>query len=166
MTAKRIGIVLAALALLVAVGLVSSHWEAGRQPAICQVCGRVIPQQTEFRMVKADGGSLDACCARCAMHYMVDHPDAVSHAWATDFASGRKIRAQSAYYDEGGDVQYCTRHDPSVERSPEGVRERTYDRCLPTLVAFANREEAESYRQKHGGRVLTYEEALASVRGQ
>ena len=53
-----------------------------------------------------------------------------------------------------------------MEREPEGVRVRVYDRCLPTLVAFATRDEAETYRQQHGGRILTYTEAVESVRAQ
>jgi nitrous oxide reductase accessory protein NosL len=38
-----------------------------------------------------------------------------------------------------------------------------YDRCLPALVTFKTRAEAETYRKEHGGRVLTYAEAVQSV---
>jgi hypothetical protein len=166
MKARHIGILIAVLAALATVAFVSSRWEARREPALCQICGRQISKQTEFRMTKADGVMLDACCARCAMHYMLDHPGTVKDAWATDYTSGRKIVAASAYYDEGGNVQYCTVHAPRVEREPEGMRVRTYDRCLPTLVAFATRDDAAAYQHEHGGRVLTYQEALDGVRSQ
>lgn len=166
MKTKRVLLFLTALAAILAVGWMSSRWMTSRQPEICQICSRQIPQQTEFRMVKNDGGSLDACCPRCAMHYLVDHPDAIRQAWATDYYSREKIAAESAYYDEGGDVQYCTAHAQPFQRAPEGVEVRTYDRCLPTLVAFRTRQEADTYRQQHGGRVLTFTEALESVRGQ
>jgi hypothetical protein len=43
---------------------------------------------------------------------------------------------------------------------------REYDRCLPTLVAFKTAQEAEAFQQRHGGRVLNYTQALASVRAQ
>jgi hypothetical protein len=132
---------------------------------MCQVCGRDIPKQTAYRLDTAEG-TIKTCCPTCAMHYVLHHPETVRQALATDFTSGRMIPAANAYYDEGGDVQYCTAHHPPVERGPQGVNVRVYDRCLPTLVAFAAREDAETYRQQHGGRVLTYDEALAAVRSQ
>jgi hypothetical protein len=76
------------------------------------------------------------------------------------------IPATSAYYDEGGDVQYCTARHPPVERGLHGVRMRVYDRCLPTLVAFNTRQEAQAYQQQHGGRILSYAQALAAVKEQ
>ena len=110
-------------------------------------------------------GALTACCPRCAMHYMQDHPAEIRGARATDYSSGRLIDAKAAYYNEGGNLQYCTLHNPAVERGPnDGVQMRVYDRCLPVLVAFATRDEAEAYRRQYGGRVLTYEQALESVR--
>jgi hypothetical protein len=164
MRAKFILLTLAALIALAGVGFVAYRWEAPKQPLLCQICGRDVSQQTEFRVDTAKG-TLTACCPRCAMHYMLDHSGQIRGAHATDYAFGRLIDAQSAYYDEGGEIQYCTVHQPAIERGPEdSVRSRVYDRCLPVLVAFATREEAETYRQQHGGRVLTYEQALESVR--
>ena len=166
MRAKPILVSMAAILAIVGVALLAYHWEAPRRrPALCQVCGRTIPKQTDYRMETVHG-NVEACCPRCAMHDMVDHPGTVRRAWATDFDSGRMICAAAAYYDEGGDAQYCTLGHEAVERETEGVRERVYDRCLPTLVAFATRDEAETYRQQHGGRVLTYAEAVESVRAQ
>lgn len=165
MRAKPILVSIAAILAIVGVALLAYRWEAPRQPDLCQVCSRPIPQQTAYRMETAQG-AIHACCPRCALHDMIDHPGRVRRAWATDFDSRRLIRAETAYYDEGGDVQYCTHGHELMEREPQGVRVRVYDRCLPTLVAFATRDEAETYRQQHGGRVLTYTEAVESVRTQ
>ena len=87
-------------------------------------------------------------------------------AWATDINTGESIPAESATYVEGGDVQYCTHGDQPITRQPQGVSTREYDRCLPTLVAFKTPPEAQAYQQQHGGRVLTYSQALESVREQ
>jgi hypothetical protein len=165
MRGKTILVTLAALLAVVGVAVLAHRFEAPRQPAPCQVCGRPIPAETAYRMETAHG-TIKACCPRCAMHAMLDHPGKVLRAWATDFGSRRMIPAETAYYDEGGDVQYCTRGHAPVERGPEGISQRVYDRCLPTLVAFATRDEAEAYRRQHGGRVLTYTEAVESVRNQ
>lgn len=165
MRAKPVLITFVALAAIVGVSFLAYRWEAPERPAICQVCGRVIPKETAFQLDTAKG-TIDACCPGCALHYMLHHPGTVRKATATDFTSGRPIPAAQAFYDEGGDVQYCTLHQPPVERGPQGVSRRVYDRCLPVLVAFATRNEAEAYRQKHGGRVVTYDEALASLESE
>jgi hypothetical protein len=163
--AKPILVVVLALAAIGAVSFSAYRWEAPQHPAICQICERNIPKQTAFRMNTSDG-TIMACCPGCAMHYMLHHPSGIRQALATDFNSGRMIPAATAYYDEGGDVQYCTAMHPAVERGPQGVSMRVYDRCLPTLVAFQTPQEAEAYQQQHGGRVLSYSQALASVREQ
>lgn len=162
MLTKRSLIAILAIGATMAVGLVAYRLEAPRGPGMCQVCDRMISEQTAFRVDTASG-AVHACCPACAMHYMMHDAGAAHKVWATDFSSGRMIPASSAYYDEGGDVQYCTRHEHSVERGTEGVSQRVYDRCLPTLVAFSTREKADAYRQEHGGRVVTYDEAVASL---
>ncbi|HEV2385628.1 MAG TPA: hypothetical protein VGS20_00080 [Candidatus Acidoferrales bacterium] len=164
MRAKSILIAAVAIVVLAGFTLVAYRWEGSKQPLVCQICGRDVPKQTEFHLETAEG-TMTACCPRCAIHFMLDHPGEIRGARATDYASRRLIPAQSAYYDEGGDEQYCTLHQPAVERGlGGGERLRVYDRCLPVLVAFGSQKEAETYRREHGGRVLTYEQALASVR--
>lgn len=164
MQTKRVLILAAAFVVIVGASLATYHWEE-RAAATCQICGRMIPKETAFQMETANG-TIRACCPSCAMHFMRSHPGFVRKAMATDFISGRMIAAASAYYDEGGDVQYCTLHQPPMERGPQDESERVYDRCLPVLIAFASRDAAEAYRQKHGGRVLTYNEALTTLRLQ
>jgi len=132
---------------------------------MCQVCGREVPSQTAFHLDTASG-SVESCCPACALHYEIHHPGAVRAAFATDFNSRHLIPAQSAYYDEGGDTQYCTAMHPAAERGPQDVSMRVYDRCLPTLVAFRTREDADSYQRQHGGGVLTYSQVLEGIRGQ
>jgi hypothetical protein len=163
--AKPMLVMVVALAAIVGVSFLAYRWEAPRHPAICQICERDIPKQTAFRMDTSEG-TIMACCPTCAMHFMLHHPEGVRQALATDFGSGRMISAATAYYDEGGDTQYCTAMHPPVERGPQGVSMRVYDRCLPTIVAFATADEAEAYRKLHGGRILSYEQALTSVRAQ
>jgi hypothetical protein len=166
MRGKRLSMTVLMVALAIGAGFLIHRWEIPKQPAVCEICGRGIMRQVEFRIETAHG-TLYACCPGCAMHHIINHPGEARKELATDFKSGRLIPARSAYYDMGGNVQYCTRHDPSLQRMPgKGVEMRVYDRCLPTLVAFATRNDAEVYREKHGGRVLTYNEAIETVRQQ
>ena len=163
MRGKPLWTIAMALAVVAGLGLLAYRWEAPQQPAVCQICQRVVPKQTAFHLDTREG-KIVACCPACAMHYMLHHPEGVPEALATDFNSGRMIPAAQAYYDEGGDVQYCTVMHSPVERGAEGVSTRVYDRCLPTLVAFKTPQEAEAYQQQHGGRVVNYEQALAGLR--
>lgn len=159
------------IAVLIVAIVVGAAWLVHReltpkQPAVCEICGRGIMKQVEFRIETAHG-SIDACCPACAMHHIINNPGEARKELATDFDSGRLIAARSAYYDMGGDVQYCTRHNPAIQRMPgHGVEMRIYDRCLPVLVAFASKEDAEAYRQQHGGRIVTLDQAFDEARSR
>ncbi|MEJ2007593.1 MAG: hypothetical protein P8Z30_05440 [Acidobacteriota bacterium] len=166
MLKKPVLVTVLAIAAIVATGYLAHRLETPKVPAVCQICGRGISRQTGFRIETAHG-TIYACCPSCAMHHMINHPGEARKELATDFNSRRLIPARSAYYDLGGDVQYCTRRNPSIKRVPgQGVEMRVYDRCLPVLVAFANKDEAEAYRRQHGGRVVTFDQALQEVRNQ
>ena len=166
MRGNRLSITVLMIVLAIGAGFLIHRWETPKQPSVCEICGRGISAQTQFRIETAHG-TLYACCPGCAMHHMINHPGEARKELATDFKSGRLISAQSAYYDLGGDVQYCTRRDPALQRVPgQGVEMRVYDRCLPVLVAFASRDEADAYQQQHGGRVVTFDQALQDVRAR
>lgn len=162
--------VLVTLIALLAIGVTSFfayRFEQRRETAgMCPFCDRMVHPVTAFRL-KVDGHMVAACCPRCGMHAQVSQTQGKpGPAWATDVMTGENVAAESATYVEGGDVQYCTHDDRPMAREPHGVSIREYDRCLPTLVAFKSSQEAEAYHQLHGGRVLNYSQALASVREQ
>ena len=139
------------------------RYETRSSPNFCNICNRPIHAGMAF-LVQTDGHTEHACCPRCGMHYAVNHSDKVQKVWATDLNSGESIPGETAYYDEGGNIDYCAAHGEAVQRQPQSVSVREFDRCLPTLVAFKTRGEAETYQKEHGGRVLTYAEAVQSVK--
>jgi hypothetical protein len=156
------------LVALVAIGVTSFfayRYEHRRETTgMCPFCDRIVHPVTAYRL-KVGGHMVAACCPRCGMHAQVNQEQGKpSAAWATDVNTGESVAAESATYVEGGDVQYCTHSNQPMTREPHGVSMREYDRCLPTLVAFKTQQEAEAYQQQHGGRVLSYSQALASVR--
>ena len=166
MRGNRLSITILVIALAAGAAWLIHHELTPKQPSVCEICGRGIMQQVEFQIETAHG-TIYACCPGCAMRHIINHPGEAHKELATDFSSGRLIPARSAYYDMGGDVQYCTRHDPSIQRVPgQGVEMRVYDRCLPVLVAFASKDNAEAYQKQHGGRVVTFDQALQGVRNQ
>jgi len=116
-----------------------------------------------YRLVLAKG-SETACCPRCGIHYDLHHPGIVHAAFAKDFYTGAEIPAEKSYYVEGGNEVYCAHVKPLERKELESSAELAYDRCLPTLVAFKTRAEAETYQKEHGGRVLNYAQAVQSVK--
>jgi len=166
MKAKEFWLTALAMAAIAAVSVVAYRHMARPQADLCQVCQRGLHAGVSFRLEMADGTTETACCPRCGMHFMIMNPGKARRAWATDLTSQNLISAESATYVEGGDVEYCTMHSTAVQREPQGVSVREYDRCLPTLVAFRTQTEAESYRVQHGGRILSYEGAVESVKAR
>jgi len=158
------------IVVLVAIGVTSFfayRYEQKRKTAgMCPFCERMVHPVTAYRL-KIGDHVMAACCPRCGMHAQVSQTRGnPGPAWATDVNTGERVAAESATYVEGGDVQYCTHGDQPMTRHPNGVSMREYDRCLPTLAAFKTAQEAEDYQHQHGGHVLTYAQALASVREQ
>lgn len=151
-----------ALAAIGAVGYFAYRHEQKPGADICSVCERPIHAGMTYRQVVGDQVKV-VCCPRCGMHDARTNGGGIREAWATDHASGESIPAQPAYYVEGGDAEYCTMHENPLHREPQGVSVRAYDRCLPTLVAFKTRPGAETYRARHGGRILDYAQAVESV---
>ena len=142
--------------LLIVVVLTLSACRA--QAASCDVCGRDECKALTFRVEYADGGVQVTCCPRCASHAVAQaHGRAVSRLRARDFATGQEIDARSAIYLDGSDVEHCKVH--KEEPSPQSCcRVLTYDRCLPSLIAFGSREVAEAFSKEHGGTVRTFED--------
>jgi hypothetical protein len=166
MNAKEYLVAGAAAAAIAIVSLFTYRYEIRPAADLCRACQRGLHAGMTYRLEMANGTWEEACCPRCGIHYALNHPGAVRQMWATDLTSGARILARSAYYVEGGDVEYCAPQKGSVAREPQGVSVLTYDRCLPTLVAFRTEEAAQAYRRQHGGRVLAYDQALHEVRTQ
>jgi len=132
---------------------------AGGKP-LCEVCKRVIHPETSFRIAQADGAIKVACCPRCGLTSVIKNGGRVLD--AVDFSSRKRIGPAEVLYLEGSDIMECC--STAGFRSDEGsYQEIDYDRCMPSMLTFARREDAEKVRQKHGGTILSFEEARQSV---
>lgn len=132
------------------------------EPDLCNVCRRQIHPGHEYVLRLAGGRTEKACCPRCGMHSQVLNPAEVESAWASDFKSGRLIRAEDAFYVEGSDVMACCTASPL--REPGTTYELHWDRCLPSLIAFHSEAEAKAFQRRHGGEILSYGDSLESVK--
>jgi len=167
MKAREIVVTLVALVVIGVASFFAYRYEQRRETAgLCPFCDRMVHPITAYRLNVGDR-VVTACCPRCGMHAQVSQKQGTSGpAWATDVNTGESVAAESATYVEGGDVQYCAHGDQPMAREPHGVSMLKYDRCLPAMLASNSLQQADSYQQQHGGRVLSYSQALASVREQ
>jgi hypothetical protein len=151
------------LALICVTGLVSYMVRAGRIAGgkpVCEVCKRVIHTETAFRIARPDGSAKSTCCPRCGLTSVIHNGGQALD--AVDFTTRKRVAAAAALYLEGSDIMECC--TGTGFRSDEGAYQKMeYDRCMPSLLAFARREDAEMVRQKQGGSILSFEEARQSV---
>jgi hypothetical protein len=153
-----------AIAILGAVGLVGlagSFVYTHVQPEpLCEACHRSIHSETYFRVFLSDGSVEDVCCPRCALRFQEGRTD-VTGSDVSDFETRERVDAERAFYVEDSSVAMC-RHDAPLKEDRSGVQyQLTWDRCLPSLVAFSTREAAEGFRRENGGAIKTYAELKA-----
>jgi hypothetical protein len=73
---------------------------------------------------------------------------------ATDYASDRWIEATKAMYVSGSDVSHCGTEE--ARRDAYGCCAiKDYDRCLPSLMAFATLDATQAFQKQHGGSPVT-----------
>jgi hypothetical protein len=126
--------------------------------AVCDVCRRDECAALAFRIEYADGGSQETCCPRCGSHAVAEAGERhVARLLARDFATGHIIDARTARYVEGSDLEHCAAARESRSAS-DCCRVLEYDRCLPSLVAFATDEQAAGFLKQHGGRLRRFED--------
>jgi hypothetical protein len=132
---------------------------AGGKP-ICEVCIRVTHTEASFKIGRADGSIKVTCCPRCGLAAVIQNGGRALD--AVDFSSQKRIVAAEAIYLEGSDIMECCT-DIGFRADEGSYQKMEYDRCMPSLLAFARRVDAEMVQQKHGGQIISFEEARQSV---
>jgi hypothetical protein len=127
---------------------------------MCAVCAREECGNLSFRIQFASGEAVETCCPRCGIQYLKTEQRAVAALEVRDFESARAVDARSAWYVVGSDVMPCKdMHASKPTRDEQGCCIRTtYDRCVPSVLAFAGREQAAAFAGRHGGDLSTFDE--------
>lgn len=148
----------ASIAIALIVGAAIGMWYTlrARPPAFCEISGRVI--HANMRTVAEVGGKrLHACCARCALTLGSQTGKPVRILKVTDYMSGGPVDASKAYFVDGSQVEVCSM--PRVKVNEQHLPyERVFDRCAPSLIAFAREEEAKAFIVQHGGSLKRLDE--------
>jgi nitrous oxide reductase accessory protein NosL len=130
----------------------------------CDVCGRDRHAGMEAVVSLENGKRVETCCARCALHFQAGQPHQVARITVEDHDTGEEIDARSAVYLEGTDTAGCAPASENTPREPGVPYGRTFDRCLPSLIAFETAARAREFQRAHGGRLLSLDEASEHVR--
>jgi nitrous oxide reductase accessory protein NosL len=133
----------------------------GRAAKVCAVCQRDECKAMAFRVMLDNGKTVETCCPRCGMHYVESMKQPARGLEATDFATGHWIDATKATFVSGSDMKGCAM--PAARRDAQGCcMYVAYDRCLPSLVAFADKPAAVEFQKQHGGDVRNFAELSAN----
>ena len=123
----------------------------------CQVCDRDECRGVVFRVTVAGERAVETCCPRCGLHYLKSQNKKATMIEATDFSGGQKINAAKAVYVSGSDVSPCANLE--ARRDAFGCcAVKGFDRCMPSLIAFATRADAQSFQKQYGGDLQSWEQ--------
>lgn len=157
---KLTAFVLSGVVVLAIAG--GGYWLLQRTaPDTCRICQRPIHAAARA-MIEVGGKREPVCCVRCALTLQLQQRQPVHLLEVTDYNSGRSLAPDTAYYVEGSRVVLCERHEPLFDANKQ-PHERVFDRCVPSLYAFARREEAAAFAAHNGGAVLRLPEVLKEV---
>jgi copper chaperone NosL len=108
----------------------------------CAVCGMYIDlyEKTAHVLYFDDGSSKTVCSLACAAKLINENKGRIRKVLAADFPTGKLVDAKGAFYLEGSDVP--------------GVMSYT------SRIAFRSEVDAKVFQKKHGGSIISFDEAL------
>ena len=74
-----------------------------------------------------------------------------------DFESNASVDPQDAYLVVGSAVNLCMRHQTLLDDVKE-ASPMEFDRCSPSVLAFAEKSDAENFITLNSGTLMTFEE--------
>ena len=135
------------------------RWLTGPPPGVCPICLRHEHKESMVRFAAQGETPSDACCLSCALTYGRQTHKPVTILSVTNHDGGAPLDPQQAVFVVGSNVSPCTH--ATLEMGPEKEAYPVHwDRCLPSILAFASAEAAAAFRAQHGGHVRTLDELL------
>jgi hypothetical protein len=139
---------------LVLSALVAALAACAGRTELCWVCQREITPRVRVTLSLEDGRKVHACCPRCAVHYTEGSGPPVRTIEVSDYASRATIDLRQAFFVEASDETPCLEHHHPVTDPGGAPMQVCYDRCMPSLIAFASREGAAAFQAEHGGTLV------------
>jgi len=104
----------------------------------CAMCGKSTYGKKVFIIYLSNGGQKTTCCAHCGLMLLT----VTKGAWQSmtmDYLHGHMVSANKATYLIGCDLNVC---------------------CVPTVLTFGSRQEAERFQTGFGGALTSMDEAI------
>ena len=129
---------------------------------VCGICSRPIHHQSGA--VALIGEHRETfCCLSCAFSTQRQTESPVEVVELTDYETDSPLIPEGVYLAVGTDVNLCTRHRPLLDETKQSYPVG-FDRCSPSILAFARRESAKRFIQEHGGELMRFADVAASYR--
>jgi hypothetical protein len=134
------------------------------KPVACGYCLR--PLRANL-MVTAEiaGKRTQVCCARCAITEANQERKPLRLIEVHDYSTGRAVPPQGAWFVEGSQVMACSHHAMHMDEMKD-TQELAFDRCSPSTLAFASRENADAFVAQNGGAILSLSQLMSEARFQ
>ena len=104
----------------------------------CAMCNKPISERTVFIVRLETGEQKRACCAHCGLMIQSQSKTALQSLTA-DYLHGHIISADQAVYILGSDLTVC---------------------CVPSVLSFGSRQDAEKFQKGFGGTIASIKEAI------
>ena len=126
-------------------------WYAWRQqrPEHCELSGRVIHENMRT-IVRIDGKTIHACCPRCPITAARQTNAKVEFVRVTDYVSSQPLDPAEAYYVSESRITVCRAPRIKLDEARTPYVQ-LFDRCGPSLLAFAREDEARAFMAENGG---------------
>jgi copper chaperone NosL len=128
------------ITILLVAGIYASAHAAERES--CAVCGMYLDlyERTRLVILFNDDTTKSTCSLACAAKVINQNKGRIKGVEVADFLTGKLLDADKAYFLEGSDIP--------------GVMSYT------SRVAFSSKAQAAIVKKKHGGRIITFDQAL------
>jgi len=109
----------------------------------CAMCGKTLSTRSLFIIKLENGEERRACCGHCGL-MLHSHADAAWKSMTTDYLYGHMVSATQAVYLMGSEVSIC---------------------CVPSILSFGSRQDAEKFQKGFGGVLVSLDQALNQLQG-
>ncbi len=156
MTGKRWLEICALLVVVAGLGYAGFRAYRGTQAEQCYACQRAVHAHSRTVAI-VNGQPRTFCCPACALteHEQEGKPVRVTE--LTAYLTGAKLVPDEAFIVKGSDVNMCARTHEVVDADKRSASVH-FDRCAPSMIAFAKRSEAVQFAREHGGEVQAFSE--------
>ena len=152
----------AGIAILLTIALVIGYsaWRVGRPDSVeyCQFSARPVHSQTKT-VALVEGKSEVFCCLACAFTLQSQTGKAVKILELADYETGTPLLPEDSYVVKESRVNMCVRQHMLLDETKQATP-MDFDRCAPSLVAFARKEAAETFVREQGGTIVPFRELV------